>query len=53
VTENERLLALLTSLRDFPLEVHHDVAWVGYATAHLRTAIESVLARAAQRRGFV
>jgi hypothetical protein len=37
---------------DAPLDVHADVAWVGYANGRLRSAIEPVLQAALARRGL-
>jgi hypothetical protein len=38
---------------DVPLDVHADVAWVGYANATLRALVEPVLQAALARRGLV
>jgi hypothetical protein len=37
---------------DAPFELHHDVAWVGYANERLRATIEPVLLAALARRGL-
>jgi hypothetical protein len=38
---------------DVPFDVASDVAWVGYANAGLRAAVEPVLQRALRRRGLL
>lgn len=38
---------------DAPLDLHTDVAWIGYANAHIRQQIEPVLLAELRRRGFL
>jgi fructose-1,6-bisphosphatase/inositol monophosphatase family enzyme len=38
---------------DVPLNVDHDVAWVGYANAHIRTQIEPFLQQELRARGWI
>jgi hypothetical protein len=38
---------------DAPLDVEADVAWVGYANAHVRRQIEPLLQAALRKRGWI
>ena len=38
---------------DVPLDVHTDVAWIGYANAHIRREIEPLLQSALRARGWI
>jgi hypothetical protein len=38
---------------DAPLDVHSDVAWVGYANPHIRDQVEPALQRALRRRKLI